>query len=472
MSAPSSAAAESAGVAGTISASLAEFAASLRLEAVPAPVRERAKHLMLDAVGIALASGTFEFARKALAGLRALGEGDSWVIGMGAQLAPRDAAIMNGILVHGLDYDDTYLPGSIHLAATAVPTALAAAARENASGRDLLAACIVGMETGARLSLAGRGNIHRAGFHPTSVCGAFSASLVAGKLMGLAPSQLAMAQGIALATAAGTVQPMQDGTWTKRLHPGWVSSAGITAASLAKAGFEAPAQAYEGRYGFYNVFLGQWAGEAVMQDVTDRLGRHWEFPRASIKLYPACHHVHAFANAALRLREEHHLQPGDIESVHARVASVAVPLVCEPAAEKCRPESSYIAQFSLQYALACSFARGRFGLRELEEPAYSDASLHALARKVTYEIDPNSGFPKTRTGEIVVRTKNGRELRHREEILPDEPAADAQIVTKFMENAQMAVSAARAARIRDLVLGIENEKDARRIAGDFGGVAA
>lgn len=472
MSAPSSAAAEPAGAGALISASLAEFAASLRLDDVPAAVRERAKHLMLDALGIALASGTFEFARKALAGLRALGEGDSWVIGMGAQLAPRDAALMNGILVHGLDYDDTYLPGSIHLAATAVPTALAAAAREGASGRDLLLACIVGMETGARLSLAGRGQIHRAGFHPTSVCGAFSASLVAGRLMGLTAPQLAMAQGIALATAAGTVQPMQDGSWTKRMHPGWVSAAGITAASLAKAGFEAPAEAYEGRYGFYNVFLGQWADQAVKQDVTDRLGRHWEFPRASIKLYPACHHVHAFANAALRLREEHGLQPGDIESVHALVASVAVPLVCEPAPEKCRPESSYIAQFSLQYAVACSFVRGRFGLRELEQPAYTDPGLRALARKVSYEVDPASGFPKIRSGELIVRTKNGKELRRLEEILPDEPAADAQIVAKYMENAQMAVSAARAARIRDLVLGIENENDARRIAGELGGGAA
>jgi len=469
LSARPSAAAEPAG---PISASLAAFAHGLRPEAVPAPVRERAKHLMLDALGIALASGTFDFAKKALAGLRALGTGESWVIGMGAQLAPRDAAIMNGILVHGLDYDDTYLPGSIHLAATAVPAALAAAALEGASGRELLAACIVGLETGARLSLAGRGNIHRAGFHPTSVCGAFSAALVAGRLMKLTPAQLSMAQGVALATASGTVQPMQDGTWTKRFHPGWASAAGITAASLARAGFEAPPEAYEGRYGFYNVFLGQWASEAVKDDVTARLGAHWEFPRASIKLYPACHHVHAFANAALRLREEHGVEAADIASVRARVAGIAVPLVCEPPAEKCAPESSYIAQFSLQYALACSFARGRFGLRELEAPAYTDDGLRALARKVSYEVDPDSGFPRTRTGEIVVRLKNGSELRRREEILPDEPAADAEIVAKFMENAQMAVSGARAARIRDLVLGIEEEKDARTFARELGGAAS
>jgi 2-methylcitrate dehydratase PrpD len=447
----------------TVSQTLADFAAGLRLEEVPAAVSERAKYLALDALGIALASSQNDFARIALSGVQAMGDrGDNLVVGMGAQLTLRDAILMNGLLIHGLDYDDTYLPGSIHLCATNVPPAFGLAAQRHASGRDLLAALIIGLEAGARISQAGRGNIHKAGFHPTSVCGAFSSSLVAGRLLGLNREQLTLAQGIALATASGTVQPMQDGTWTKRFHPGWAAASGVVSAHMAQAGYTGPSLAYEGPMGFYKAFLGALSNEADPSLVGVQLGERWEFPTASIKLYPACHHMHAFVNAAREIRAQlgGTVRVEDVESVHALVASVAVPLVCEPAQEKFAPESNYIAQFSLQFSIACGLARGGFGLGELERAVREDASLIALARKVTYEIDPKSGFPKSRTGEVIVRMKDGRVLRVRNEILPAEPASNEQIVAKFMENARLAVSAGRARELCDLLIGLDKQTDA------------
>ena len=452
-----------------IADALSKFAADLTCENVPPAVRGRARHLLLDAIGIAFASGKYEFSRRALAGIRYFGEGDADVIGLGARLPLRDAVLMNGMLVHGLDYDDTYLPGSIHLSAGNVPAALAVAARIGASGRDLLTACIVGLEAGARLAGAGKGLFHQAGFHPTSVCATFSSALVAGRLLGLTPPQLTMAQGIALSTAAGTVQPMQDGSWTKRMHPGWAGAGGVTAACLARGGYTGPAAAYEGRFGFYNVYLGSRAQDVDLKMVTADLGKAWEFPRTSIKLYPACHHIHAFLNAAITLRREHGIDPRGVQSVRALVASTAIPLVCEPAAAKCKPASGYIAQFSLQYAIACCLTRGRFGLAEIEEDSFTDPGLIALAHKIGYEIDPHSGYPKFRSGEVIVTMEDGRELRQRENILPDEPAPDEAIVAKFMDNAQRVMPEARAAEIRDLVLAIDTEPNALRISRALGG---
>jgi 2-methylcitrate dehydratase PrpD len=447
---------------------VSDFARNITYDSVPDAVRKRAKHLILDAVGIAFASGQYDFARRALAGRARLGNGDSDVIGFDARLPLRDAVTLNGILVHGLDYDDTYLPGSIHLTASAVPTALGVAAHLNRSGRDLLTACIVGLEVAARIALAGRGTLHLAGFHPTGVCATFSSALIAGRLLDLTTQELNMAQGIALSTAAGTVQPMQDGSWTKRFHPGWAGAGGITAAYLASGGYTGPGAAYEGRYGFYNVYLGAHASEADPKVLSADLGERWEFPRTSIKLYPACHHIHAFLNAALVLQRRHDIDPNDIKSVRALVASTALPLVCEPAATKCRPASSYIAQFSLQYAVACCLARRRFGLAEIEEPCFTDTRLTALAEKVTCEVDLNSGFPKFRSGEIIVTTMDGREYAQRENILPDEPATDEAIVAKFMINAQMVLPEPRAARIRDMILGIDTERNALHISRALG----
>jgi len=453
-----------------IADALSKFAADLTYESVPPAVRGRAKHLLLDAIGIAFASGKYEFSRRALSGIRHFGEGDTDVIGLGARLPLRDAVLMNGMLVHGLDYDDTYLPGSIHLSAGNVPAALGVAAQAGASGRDLLTACIVGLEVGARLAGAGKGLFHLAGFHPTSVCAAFSSALVAGRLLGLTPPQLTMAQGIALSTAAGTVQPMQDGSWTKRMHPGWAGAGGITAACLARGGYTGPGAAYEGRFGFYNVYLGNRAQDAELKMIDADLGKAWEFPRTSIKLYPACHHIHAFLNAAIMLKREHGIDPQAVQSVRTLVASTAIPLVCEPAAAKCKPASGYIAQFSLQYAVACCLTRGRFGLAEIEEDSLTNPELIALAHKVGYEIDTHSGYPKFRSGEVIVTMAGGRQLRRRENILPDEPAPDEAIVAKFMDNAQMVMPEARAAEIRDMILAIDTEPNALRVSRAIGAV--
>ncbi len=446
-----------------IARTLASFIADYEGSRIPAEVRDRAKYLMLDAIGIAFASTRFEFAHRALAGLRELGNGDYEVIGMSPKLALRDAVMLNGILVHGLDYDDTYLPGSIHLTASCVPTALGMAARMQASGKDLLTACALGLEVGARLGAAGNGGFLRAGFHATSVVGTFACTLVAGRLMQMSAQQLAMAQGIALSMASGNMQPMQDGSWTKRMHPGWSGAAAITAASLARRGFVGPAEAYEGRFGLFPHFLGEHFKNANLALVSDKLGERWEFPRASIKLYPACHQSHAFMNAAIALRKEHQVQAEDVESIRALVAAPAVPLICEPLEAKRAPTSSYAAQFSLPYGIACCLVRGKFGLGELEESAYSDPALLSLARKVGYEIDPNSGFPKFRSGEVIIRTQGGRELSRRESVLPDEPAAAAEIVEKFMENAKLVMSPSRAKQIRDALLNVEQFDNVRTL---------
>ena len=442
-----------------VSESLARFAIELRFEDVPEAIRERAKLLMLDALGIAFASSTYDFAPKALAGLTRFGAGDHPVINSARKLALRDAVTMNGILVHGLDYDDTYLPGAVHMTASNVPCLLGIGADAKVDGRELLTALVVGLESAARIGAAGNGGFQKVGFHPTSICGAMACALLAGRLMGLDAEKLTRAQGIALSLASGTMQPMQDGTWTKRLHPGAAAASGITAAALAEGGFTGPSEAYEGHFGFYNIFLAELREKGDPSLVTRRLRETWEFARSSVKLYPACHQSHAFMNAAIRIASEHRFAPEDIARVDTLVHDMTRELVCEPAEAKRRPDSSYAAQFSLPYGMAACLTRKRFGLQEIEEPVYSDPQLLELATKVRYEIDPNAGFPKTRTGEVIVTLKNGTKLRERNEINPDEPATAAAIDQKFFANTDMTIERSRAEQIRDVILSLDEQRD-------------
>lgn len=452
----------------TLSHQVAQFVASRTAESIPAAVRERAALVMLDAIGTGFAASRYPFAPVALDALQSLGGGDSMVIGMSAKLALRDAVVMNGILVHGLDYDDTYLPGSVHLSASCVPVVLGMGAHAQASGKEVLAACALGLEISARIAAAAKGGFVNAGFHATGIAGVFGSAVAAGRLMKLDAAQHTLAQGVALSVTSGTLQPLQEGSWTKRLHPGWAGASGITAAAFARAGYVGPSQAYEGRFGLYTCFLGEHQAGAQPDSVVAGLGETWEFARTSIKLFPACHQLHAFMNAAITLAKEEIFSAQNVESVRALIADAAVPLVCEPLASKLRPASSYSAQFSLPYSVACALMRGKFGLNEIEAPSYTHPELLKLANKVSYEIDPNPGFPKSRSGEVIVKMKDGRELRCRDNIMPDAPASAEAIVAKFMQNTDGVLPRARADHVCEAVLGIEKVADARSIVGMLG----
>ncbi len=459
-----------------ISEHLARFAASLRYEEIPEAVRERAKYLMLDATGIALASTREDFARKTLAGLSSLGEGGGHaLIGMNPRLPLRDAVVMNGVLVHGLDFDDTHTPGAIHATASAFPCALGVAEKTGADGRALLTAYLIGVETATRLASVTEGGFHQVGFHPTGLVGAFGCVLLAGRLLGLTPEQLVMAQGIVLSTASGSLEFIQDGAWTKRMHPGWAGAGAITAAALAKEGYIAPRAAYEGRFGLFPSHLGEYAADVDYGRATAGLGETWEIGRVAVKPFPACHFAHACADAAIALAREQGVKPADVERIEVSVPPQVVKAICEPEADKKRPSSAYAAQFSVHYITAASLTRGRFGLAELTRESWTDPDILALAAKVNYVEDPSFPFPEYYSGQVAVTTRDGRRLVHREEKnrgAGDRPIAAAEIEAKYLDNATLAVSRSRAESIRDLILTLDECSDARLVANALAGAEA
>jgi 2-methylcitrate dehydratase PrpD len=444
-----------------ISDALAAFAASLTPARVPEEVRRRARHLVLDAAGCAAGARRFDFAAASLAGIAELaGEGRRAVIGERRRLPLRDAVLANGLLVHGLDYDDTHSEGIVHLTASVFPAALGVAAELDASGEALLLAYVAGVEAGARLASVAQGGFHQAGFHPTGLVGAFACAIAAAKLYGLTAEQCVHAQGVALSLASGSLEFLEDGAWTKRLHPGWAGVGGITAAALARRGFVAPRAAYEGRHGLFRLFLKE---QRDLARATRGLNQTWETLNVAVKPFPACHFVHAFADAALALRRGG-ADPARIERITALVPREVVDVVCEPAANKRRPANDYDARFSVPYAIAASLVAGRFGLEELAPAALRDSRILELAGKVGYDIDPHSGFPAHYSGEVVLHLAGGAVLRHREAVnrgSADRPLADAEIEAKFFDN-----GGARA--VRDAVLGMER-LSARELEKVLGG---
>ena len=439
----------------TISQQLAAFADGFSYDTVPPVVRKRAKDLILDAIGVSLASTRYDFAHRILSGLRGIAEhGDTTVIGMPDRLPLRDAVLMNGVLIHGLDYDDSHLRAILHPTVTALICALGVSEKLGRSGRDLLAAYVLGVENVIRIAAAAKGAFHHFGFHPTGLLAHFSCALEAGWLYGLNPTQLTMAQGLAGSTAAATQEFLEEGAWNKRLHPGWAAAAGITAANLARGGTIGPTKPYEGRLGIYNTHLHDRAGSVDYAAITQGLGAEWELLNIAVKPFPVCHFIHACGDAALWLREKHCIDPARIEKITALLPEETLHIIAEPVANKKLPANDYDARFSVHYFVAACLMRGRFGLAELEADACSDPAILALAQKVDAVADPDSQYPTYLSGGIIITTADGREFRHHEAInrgAGNRALAAEEIEAKFFANAGLAVSEGRAREIRDAV---------------------
>ncbi|ONG54814.1 2-methylcitrate dehydratase [Pseudoroseomonas deserti] len=437
---------------------IADFAATLRHGDIPAAVRARARIQMLDAIGVGLAANAYGFADRALAGIAALGgPGEGTVIGRAERLPLRDAALANGFLMHGLDFDDTHLASIIHATAACLPVALSLGEALDASGEEVLTAYAAGMEVAIRIGLAVKGGFHHAGYHATGVVSHFSSAVTAGRLLGLTTSQIAHAQGIASSTAAGIQVFLEDGAWTKRFHPGWGAVAGITAATLAQHGFVGPARPYEGKFGLFDSHLQAHASEADVSLLDEGLGERWELAESAIKPYPVCHFIHGAADSAIALQAQI-TDVAAIDSFRILLPGPTMKIVAEPAADKLRPGNDYAAKFSAQFVVATCLRLGRFGLAELEPEALRDPATLALAARARCEVDPDSAFPETFSGGVEILLKDGRRLFHHERVNSGAGARrldEAGASAKFLGAAGMVLEAAAAQRACEAVLSLE-----------------
>lgn len=436
---------------------LAEFAAALAFEDIPKPVLDRAKLLILDALGCGLASNAYDFSNVALAGITALGgEGACSVIGRDVRFPVRDAALANGMLIHGLDFDDTHLNSIIHATSACLPCALSFGESRGIDGRALLVAYAAGMETAIRVGAAVKGGFHHAGFHATGLVAHFSSAVVAARILGLPAEGIVAAQGIAASTAAGVQVFLEEGAWTKRFHPGWAAVAGITAGVLAEKGFKAPTRPYEGRFGFFDTHIQHPAAPIDLGAELNTLGEVWELAETAIKPYPVCHFIHGCADAAIELHAE--IGSSEIASVEAYLPRDTMPIVAEPAATKIRPTNEYEAKFSAQFVVATCLIKGAFGLADLLPDALVDSAVLDLSQRVVCAVDPDSAFPTYFSGGVRVQLSDGRSLfRHilvnsgAGERALDEPA----VSRKFLASATLTVQRSHAERIRDAVLRLE-----------------
>nr|WP_237463651.1 MmgE/PrpD family protein [Leucobacter aridicollis] len=435
----------------TLSQQLARFAYETHFDTLPSAVVESVRGRILDILGICFAATELSTSQAAMQWVeRQGGTPQATAIGLSHAVPAQNAAFVNGVLAHSLDYDDTHLPSVLHPSATIVPATLAVAEATGASGEATIAAIAVGIEVCVRLGMAGydqeAGNstFFEHGQHATSITGAMGAAVAAGLLSGLDETGLADVLGVTASMASGLIESNRTGGTVKRMHCGWAAHAAVSASQLVSLGFTGPPTVLEGRFGFYEAWL---HGKFDPEEITRDLGKVWSVPSIFFKPYPANHFTHAAIDAALAFRAEG-LRPEAIKSIELGAAAAPARTIGEPIAVKRRPETGYMAQFSAPFVIAAALTGGGglgLGLDDFTDARATDPELRKIMDKVTVVADAECDaiFPHQFPGVLRVLTVDGQRLEKKVLVNrggPEHPLSFDELGAKFQDNASRVLS--------------------------------
>ncbi len=387
---------------------ISEFAAAISFDKVPGEVIERTGMLLMDSVGIALRARHDSESTPGLvrAAMRlGLDGGTRVAIGDRRGFTPPGAALVNGTLIHSLDFDDTHAAGSVHASAPIVPAALAAAEMAGANGEALIAAIVAGYETQIRLSMAVVPSDHYdRGYHPTATCGIFGAAAAAGRLFGLDAEDIASAFGIALSQTAGSMQYLVDGAWTKRSHVGQAAMNGLIAATMAREGYRGATEPFEGKAGFLKCY----ATEPQPEKAVAGLGEVWETLAIAIKPYPSCRFSHAPLDALLKLRAANDIADDEVEAVEVGVSETGWNIIGGPEEAKQHPRNVVDGQFSMPFCAAVALREGGMVWDDYAKHL-GDPETMGLCRRIRTVVDAKAEaeYPANLSGGVRITTSRG-----------------------------------------------------------------
>ncbi len=394
------------------SAALAQFAAELRFDSIPASVVDRAEDLFLDWVGSALAGKGARPVETIARFAAAMGPatGASEVLVSRRRTSALFAALVNGASSHVVEQDDVHNGSVFHPATVVFPAALAVAQEKGCSGKEFLTAVTAGYEVGIRIGefLA---RSHYRIFHTTGTAGTLAAAAAAGRLLGLNGEQMLHALGSAGTQAAGLWEFLRDAADSKQLHTAKAAADGLLAAYLAQAGFTGARRILEGEQGM----AAGMSTDADPSKLVDGLGSRWALAETSFKYHASCRHTHPAADALLQVIEAHDLAPDDIARVVAHVHQGAIDVLGPVIV----PQSVHQAKFSMGTTLGLIALHRYAGIQEFERDYLKVADFRD---RVSMELDPevDAAYPKRWIGKVTVETVDGRVLHGR----VDEPKGD------------------------------------------------
>ncbi|WP_127143989.1 MmgE/PrpD family protein [Pelagibacterium montanilacus] len=430
---------------------IAAFVAELVPDDVPGSLEAILTSAVIDSIGCAVYGSTTEACRvvnQYAVEQAGPAQASIWSSGGAAKVSMINAALSNGVAIHGFDFDD-HSRAKIHPGAVVIAAAFAAGEHTGCSGRTLLAAIAAGYEVMNRASLAAGPNQARTkGWHLTGTTGTFAAAAATSVIFGLDAEQTASALGIAGSHSSGTWAFNAEGAMTKRLHAGLAAQSGIRSADLARRGFYGGASIFETTDGG---FLKMASDDPRPSELTRDLGRTWRAKGACLKPYACCGSNHAAVDAVLDLCESNGLGADDIERVTVGVSRVVELQTGFPY----RRSSVLNAQMSIRYNLAIAILDGAALVPQFSPERIADPAIDALIERIDVRVDPDMDavYPDLYAGIVTLTLRDGRELTRRVDHsrgMPENPMTAEERDAKFRSLTSHAGSAGSEALLAEL----------------------
>jgi 2-methylcitrate dehydratase PrpD len=434
----------------TIAQQVAQHFCSLDYRKVPDASRHAMKRLLLDYLGVAIAGSQTESGRVACEFAKVQGgKAEATLIGADARVAMTNGSFANAISCHSIELDDIDVIALFHFSPPVFSAALAAAERQSADGKQLIAALAAGCEMMERASKAANNSLRNRGFHTTPTCGVFGATVAAGKLLRLNAAKLTSALGLAGAQSSGLME-MYGPSMQKRFNPGPAARNGVTAALIAQLGFTGADTIFEGERGFLRTFTDKFDAQQLVAALDEPYQLDIEF-----KPYSCARPIHNAIDCALAIRER------DKPALdHIRRIEVARHPDWAHYHQNKSPRTYHEAQVSLPYSVAVAFKEGEALLKQYTDRKLKDPLLVRLTNLTDITVDES--LPRGVSCRMKVMMDDAREFESQIDYPKgsiQNSMSDEEIRGKFTSLAEPVLGAARVARIAELVGGIEKCAD-------------
>ncbi|HMF00563.1 MAG TPA: MmgE/PrpD family protein [Terriglobia bacterium] len=437
-----------------VTRTLARYIVSAKPSDLPASVRKEAARTLLNWVGCTLGGSRHETVGIAISAIALFsGPAQASILGRKERLDILNAALINGISSHVLDYDDTHSRNIIHPAGPVISAILALSEHHPVSGNEFVNALVLGVDAECRIGNSVYPKHYDVGWHITGTAGVFGAAAASGKLLGLSEQQMLWALGLAATQPVGLQEMF--GSMTKSFHPGRAAQNGLTAALLASKNFTSSEQSLEAKYGWANVV----SAAHNYDDITKRLGESFEISKNTYKPFACGVVMHPTIDGCIQLRNENKLSGDEIDRVELRVH----PLVMQLTSKK-SPQTGLEGKFSIYHAASVALVEGAGGIEQFSDRAVRDRTIASLRDRVSTVVDSSLHEDQVR---IAVVTKNGRRLEKFVEHAVgslDHPMSDKDLEAKFTGLANGVLPPDRQRKLMDLCWSVEGLPKAAAVA--------
>ncbi len=382
-----------------ITAELAEFISNHDSTLIPDEVRIQAVRSLVNWTACTLGGAGHPAVTKALEAIRPFaGAGHATVIGRPDRVDAFNAALLNGISSHVLDFDDTHLATLLHPSGPVISALFALSEYQKMDGKIFIDSIIYGIEMECRVARGVCPAHYDRGWHVTSTAGVFGATAAVGRALGLNQQKMTWSFGLAATQASGLREMF--GSMTKSFHPGHAAQCGLRSAFLAQAGFTSSSRAIEAPRGFANVL----STEQNFNKMIEGLGSLWLTNENSFKPYACGLVIHPVIDGCIDIKRNNSFESKHIE----KISLLVNPLVLELTGKK-QPATGLEGKFSVHHSAAIVLVEGVSKSNHYSDAVVCGAEVTRLRDLVQIKAESNIRVDEAY---IEVQLNNGSKILH------------------------------------------------------------